>query len=73
MLKVLLTCFSWVCFFANRRLIAAYKHVQPMEKLRQVNDALFKTAIEAIDSLAPNIEHVILQTGGKVRPHIDKV
>jgi hypothetical protein len=44
-----------------------------MEKLRQVNDALFKTAIEAIDSLAPNIEHVILQTGGKVRPHIDKV
>jgi len=27
---------------------------------------MFKNAIEAIDALVPKLEHIILQTGGKV-------
>jgi hypothetical protein len=56
---------SWVRPDGNS-LTLAYIQVDGFAKLREVNVALLKTAIEAIDSLAPNLQHVILQTGGKV-------
>jgi hypothetical protein len=50
----------------DNSLTLAYIQVDGFAKLREVNVALLKTASEAIDSLAPNLQHVILQTGGKV-------
>ena len=48
------------------RLTVAFTHRPDQVRLRTVNVPMFQTAIEAIDALAPNLEHVILQTGGKV-------
>jgi hypothetical protein len=44
----------------------AFTHRPDQVRLRTVNVPMFRTAIEAIDALAPNLEHVILQTGGQV-------
>ena len=47
-------------------LTIAYIEKKSYEELVPVNVALLKTAVTAVDALAPNLEHVILQTGGKV-------
>jgi hypothetical protein len=47
-------------------LITAYIEKRSYEELVPVNVALLKTAVTAVDALAPNLEHVVLQTGGKV-------
>ena len=35
------------------------------ESLRVVNTDILKTAVSAVDQLAPNLKTVVLQTGGK--------
>jgi hypothetical protein len=48
--------------------MVAYTQQPDYDTLREVNVPLMKRAVEAIDALSPALEHVILQTGGKVRP-----
>ena len=47
--------------------IVAYTQQPDYDTLREVNVPLMRRAVEAIDALSPALEHVILQTGGKVR------
>jgi len=47
-------------------LITAYIEKRSYEELVPVNVALLKTAVTAVDALTTNLEHVVLQTGGKV-------
>lgn len=56
-------------FILRRLIFPAFTNRPDQVRLRTVNVPMFKTAIEAIDTLAPNLEHVILQTGGKVPSH----
>jgi hypothetical protein len=59
------TSFSWV--LSNPvKLTVAYIEKKSYEELVPVNVALLRTAMTAVDALAPNLEHVVLQTGGKV-------
>ena len=46
-------------------IFTAYIEKPDFESLRTVNTDLLKTAISAIDHLAPNLQSVVLQTGGK--------
>jgi hypothetical protein len=43
----------------------AYIQTDDFESLKKVNTELLRVAIEAIERVAPNLEAVILQTGGK--------
>ncbi|RMZ37398.1 sirQ protein [Aspergillus flavus] len=46
-------------------LFCAYIEAHDFESRREVNARLLRTAIQAISGIAPNLESVILQTGGK--------
>ena len=46
-------------------IFTAYIEKPDFESLRTVNTDLVKTAISAVDQLAPKLESVVLQTGGK--------
>ena len=46
-------------------IFTAYIEKPDFETLRKVNTDLLETAIGAIDQLAPNLQSVVLQTGGK--------
>lgn len=46
-------------------IFTAYIEKSDFESLRTVNTDLVKTAITAVDRLAPNLKSVVLQTGGK--------
>ena len=50
----------------------AYTQQPDYDTLREVNVPLMKRAVEAIDALSPALEHIVLQTGGKVRPRSDQ-
>ncbi|KAI9166334.1 Short chain dehydrogenase sirQ [Paramyrothecium foliicola] len=43
----------------------AYIQTKDHESLRKVNTELLKTAVEAVEKIAPNLQAFILQTGGK--------
>ena len=46
-------------------IFTAYIETSDFESLRVVNTDLLKTAITAVDQLAPKLQAVVLQTGGK--------
>ena len=46
-------------------IFTAYIEKPDFESLRKVNTDLVKTAISAVDQLAPKLQSVVLQTGGK--------
>ena len=46
-------------------IFTAYIEKPDFENLRVVNTDLIKTAIGAVDQVAPNLQSVVLQTGGK--------
>lgn len=58
----------WVLLWHLFQADVAYMQQPDYDALREVNVSLLKTAIAAVDALSPNLEHVILQTGGKVVP-----
>lgn len=64
----LLMCFIWVflTWLGGTESIAAYKQQPDYDALREVNIPLMRRTVEAIHCLSPNLEHLILQTGGKV-------
>ena len=49
--------------------MVAYTQQPDYDTLREVNVPLMRRAVEAIDAVSPALEHVILQTGGKVHPN----
>ena len=46
-------------------IFTAYIEKPDFDSLRTVNTDILKTAIKAVDQLAPNLKSVVLQTGGK--------
>jgi len=57
----------WVFDISHKSgLMVAYVQEDGWDALRKTNVPLLQKAIEAVDELSPNLEHVILQTGGKV-------
>lgn len=46
-------------------IFTAYIEKPDFDALREINTEILKTGIGAIDQLAPNIQSVVLQTGGK--------
>lgn len=45
--------------------IEAYIHTTDFQRLNEVNTKLIDVAVRAIEQVAPKLEVVILQTGGK--------
>ena len=46
-------------------IFTAYIEKPDFDSLREINVQILKTGISAIDQLAPNLQSVVLQTGGK--------
>lgn len=46
--------------------MVAYVQTDSHDTLVPINVGLLKTGITAVNNLAPHLQHVILQTGGKV-------
>jgi hypothetical protein len=50
-----------VCLYS----IKAYIQTDDFESLGKVNTGLLEVAVRAVEEVAPNLESVVLQTGGK--------
>tara|TARA_R110002060_G_scaffold27536_2_gene37398 strand:- start:1497 stop:1832 length:336 start_codon:yes stop_codon:yes gene_type:complete len=55
-----------VCKDVTHAFFTSYVHVDDFKVLKEKNVPLFTNFLDSLDAVAPNLENVCLQTGGKV-------
>lgn len=55
-----------VCKDVTHAFFTSYIHVDDFKLLREKNVPLFTNFLDSLDAVAPNLENICLQTGGKV-------
>lgn len=55
-----------VCKDVTHAFFTSYIHVDDFKLLREKNVPLFTNFLDSLDAVAPDLENVCLQTGGKV-------
>jgi hypothetical protein len=55
-----------LCKDVTHAFFTSYVHTADFKHLRDANVPLFKNFLDTLDSISPNLERVVLQTGGKV-------
>jgi hypothetical protein len=56
-----------ICKDVTHAFFTSYVHVNDFKLLKEKNVPLFANFLDSLDAVAPNLENVCLQTGGKVR------
>lgn len=55
-----------ICKNVTHAFFTSYVHVDDFKVLKEKNVPLFTNFLDSLDAVAPNLENVCLQTGGKV-------